>query len=72
MPCVSFKSTSANAIEPLASSAVAEPRVAANSVMMPVAVVEPAVMVGASFTPVTVTTTFCVTVLLCPSSTVTT
>ena len=55
MLCVSLRSTSAKAIEPLAVSSVATPLVAGSSVIAPMAVVEPVVMVGASFVPVTVT-----------------
>ena len=52
---VLLRSTSAKAIEPLAVSSVAEPCTSAVSVIAPVAVVEPAVMVGASLTVTTLT-----------------
>src|SRR5205823_2919082 len=54
---VSSKSTSLKVIEPPAVSAVALPVVPAASENEPVAVVEPATMVGASLVPVTVRVT---------------
>jgi hypothetical protein len=69
---VSFKSTSAKAMEPPTVSITEEPVVFASSVMAPLVTLnEPVTMVGASFEPVTVMVTGAVTVAPWESFTVT-